>query len=70
MIIAASTGYGGRQADAMRLYLESGARPVVRGAFYSWFGEPCEAVMGTILHSRSTTWHVSAATCPVGSVVR
>jgi hypothetical protein len=48
MVIAASTGYGGRQADVMRLYLESGARPVVRGAFYSWFGDPLEAVMGSI----------------------
>ena len=48
MVIAASTGYGGRQADVMRLYLESGAEPVVRGAFYSWFGEPLEAVMGSI----------------------
>ena len=48
MVISASTGYGGRQADVMRLYLESGAKPVVRGAFYRWFGEPLEAVMGTI----------------------
>ena len=48
MVIAASTGYGGRQADVMRLYLESGARPVLYDAFYSWFGEPLEAVMGSI----------------------
>lgn len=48
MVIAASTGYGGRQADVMRLYLESGAKGVVRGSFYSWFGEPLEAVMGSI----------------------
>ena len=48
MVIAASTGYGGRQADVMRLYLESGAKTVVRGAFYSWFGEPLAAVMGSI----------------------
>ena len=48
MVISASTGYGGRQADVMRLYLESGAKPVVRGAFYRWFGEPLEAVMGSI----------------------
>lgn len=48
MVISASTGYGGRQADVMRLYLESGAEPVVRGAFYSWFGPALEAVMGTI----------------------
>jgi hypothetical protein len=48
MVISASTGYGGRQADVMRLYLESGAKRVVRGAFYRWFGEPLEAVMGSI----------------------
>ena len=45
MIIAAATGYGGRQADVMRLYFESGATRVVRGVFYGWFGEELEAVM-------------------------
>lgn len=45
MIIAASTGYGGRQADVMRLYFESGAVKVVRGVFYSWFGIELEAIM-------------------------
>ncbi len=45
MIIAAATGYGGRQADVMRLYLESGAKPVVRGGFYDWFGVELEQVM-------------------------
>lgn len=45
MIIAAATGYGGRQADVMRLYFESGATRVVRGVFYSWFGAALEAIM-------------------------
>lgn len=45
MIIAAATGYGGRQADVMRLYFESGAMRVVRGVFYSWFGVELEIVM-------------------------
>jgi len=45
MIIAASTGYGGRQADVMRLYFESGATRVVRGVFYSWFGAELEVIM-------------------------
>lgn len=45
MIIAAATGYGGRQADVMRLYLEAGAKTVVRGGFYAWFGVELEAVM-------------------------
>jgi hypothetical protein len=31
MIISASTGYGGRQADAMKICFESGAKKVVRG---------------------------------------
>lgn len=49
MVIAASTGYGGRQADVMRLYLEGGAEQVVRGGFYRWFGPALEAVMDSVL---------------------
>jgi hypothetical protein len=45
MIVAAATGYGGRQADIMRLYFEGGATSVVRGGFYGWFGAELEAVM-------------------------
>lgn len=45
MVIAASTGYGGRQADVMRQYFELGAEPVVRGSFYSWFGPELEKTM-------------------------
>jgi putative transposase len=48
MVIAASTGYGGRQADVMRLYIDNGARRVVRGAFYAWFNERLEAVMESL----------------------
>ena len=48
MIIAAATGYGGRQADVMRLYLENGAEPVVRGGFYDWFGVELEQVMAEV----------------------
>ena len=48
MVIAAATGYGGRQADVMRLYFELGAPRVVRGGFYAWFGRPLEAVMEDI----------------------
>ena len=36
MVIAAATGYVGRQADVMRLYFESGGKAVVRGGFYAW----------------------------------
>jgi hypothetical protein len=45
MVIAAATGYGGRQADVMRLYIDNGARPVVRGGFYAWFNERLEATL-------------------------
>jgi hypothetical protein len=48
MIIAAATGFGGRQADVMRLYFESGAAHVVRGAFYTWFGCELETAMVAI----------------------
>jgi len=45
MVIAAATGYGGRQADVMRLYFKSGGPPVVRGGFYAWFGPALESTM-------------------------
>lgn len=48
MIIAASTGNGGRQADAMKLYFESGAKKVARGGFYSWFGVPLERTLEAV----------------------
>jgi hypothetical protein len=48
MIISASTGYGGRQADAMKMYFESGAEKVVRGAFYAWFGPALERVLDVV----------------------
>jgi len=48
MIISASTGYGGRQANAMKIYFKSGAKKVVRGAFYSWFGRPLEQVLDVV----------------------
>jgi Transposase DDE domain len=48
MVIAAATGYGGRQADVLRAYLESGAEKVVRGAFYARFSEALENVMKAV----------------------
>lgn len=48
MVLAASTGYGGRQADVLRLYLEAGAKRVVRGSFYAWFGPALEAAMAAL----------------------
>jgi putative transposase len=45
MVIAAATGYGGRQADVMRLYFEAGSPRVARGGFYAWFGPELEETM-------------------------
>lgn len=44
-IIAASSSYGGRQADILRHYFESGGPDVVRGAADDWFGDAFEQVM-------------------------
>ena len=48
MVIAAGTGYGGRQRDVARIYFENGAQRVVRGGFYAWFGQELEAAMGAV----------------------
>lgn len=58
MIIAASTGYGGRQADIMRTYFKLGAEEVARGVFYGWFGPELEKVTESVrdralAHARS-----------------
>ena len=48
MIISAASPSGGRQADIMRAYLESGAPKVARGSFYDWFGPSLEQVMNEL----------------------
>src|SRR5438093_1414783 len=48
MVIAAATGYGGRQRDVARIYFENGAQRVVRGGFYAWFGKELESAMDTV----------------------
>lgn len=45
LVIAAATGYGGRQRDVARVYFENGAPRVARGGFYAWFGPQLEATM-------------------------
>src|SRR4051794_12851411 len=45
MVIAAGTPTGGRMADAVRVYLESGGKRVARSASYRWFDEELEALM-------------------------
>lgn len=51
MVIAAATGYGGRQRDVARLYYEQGAPRVARGGFYAWFGPQLEATMAGLSQS-------------------
>ena len=48
LVIAASTGYGGRQRDVARVYFENGAPKVARGGFYSWFGPQLEQTMAAL----------------------
>lgn len=48
MVIAAATGYGGRQRDIARIYFENDSRQVARSGFYSWFGPRLEIAMDTI----------------------
>jgi hypothetical protein len=48
MVIAAGTGYGGRQRDVARLYFDNGAEPVTRGGFYAWFDQELATVMEAI----------------------
>ena len=48
MVISAATGYGGRQADVMRLHFDNGARRVVRGGFCAWFNERLEAIVAKL----------------------
>ena len=70
MVISASTGYGGRQADAMKLYFQSGTKKVVRGAFYSWFGRPLEQVLESSRVGRSATPPRSRSISPACSAPR
>lgn len=55
LVLVGGTPDGGRQADALRAYLEQGVPRVVRGAFYAWFNEPLGALM-TDLGARATAF--------------
>jgi Transposase DDE domain len=48
MVIAAATGYGGRQRDVARVYFENGSPKVARGGFYAWFGPELEVTMAAV----------------------
>ena len=47
MVIAAGTGYGGRQRDVARIYFENGTQRV-GGGFYAWFGKELESAMDAV----------------------
>ena len=49
LVLSGGTHEGGRQYDALRRYLESGAPKVVRGAFYAWFTAPLERLLTELL---------------------
>lgn len=49
LVLAGGTHEGGRQYDALRIYVENGAPKVVRGAFYAWFTEPLERLLIELL---------------------
>lgn len=48
MLVSATSPAGGRQADLMRHYFETGAPRVARGSFYDWFGPPLERAMAAL----------------------
>lgn len=49
LVLSGGTHEGGRQFDALRRYLGSGAPKVVRGAFYAWFTAPLERLLTELL---------------------
>jgi hypothetical protein len=49
LVLTGGTARGGRQYDALRTYVENGAPKVARSAFYSWFTEPLEKLLSTLL---------------------
>jgi hypothetical protein len=49
LVLSGGTHEGGRQYDALRRYLESGAPSIVRGAFYAWFTPPLERLLAELL---------------------
>ncbi len=48
IVLAAPTGHGGRQADILAAYLQSGGRPIARCSFYAWFGEALERALAAV----------------------
>lgn len=55
LVLSGGTPDGGRQADALRAYLEQDVPGVARGAFYAWFNEPLGTLMAH-LGNRAATY--------------
>jgi len=68
MVIAAATGYGGRQRDVARVYFENGAPKVARGGFYAWFGPQLEATLSGL--SQRALEYARAQTLDVPPLMR
>lgn len=49
LVLTGGTERGGRQYDALRSYIDSGAPKVARSAFYSWFNVPLEKLLESLL---------------------
>lgn len=48
IVLAAPAGHGGRQADILAAYFQSGGKRVARCSFYAWFGASLERAMAAI----------------------
>lgn len=57
LVLAGGTHEAGRQYDALRMYIESGAPHVVRGSFYSWFTAPLERLLAELLRRALVAAH-------------
>lgn len=57
LVLTGGTARGGRQYDALRTYIENGAPKVARSAFYSWFTDPLEKLLSTLLTDALTQAH-------------
>ena len=63
LVLSGGTHEGGRQFDALRRYLESGAPRVARGAFYAWFTAPLEALLMNLLGRAIAAGRRSPSSC-------
>ena len=83
MVLAASSGRGGRQAEVMEAYFAAGAPRMARSSFYRWFGDAFEKVMenfwsliatvvtppGPLMKSGTPSWRGTRSSCSPGTMV-